>query len=195
MTEDQVKLLRKFDITSVKPGDKLCWHDGRGVAEYIGPCASHYNNDDICIRWLSWPEPMPNKDDVELNVCIMNSSSNFCQLPLCWIKDRPAYIGDKIYDEDLSEQVIVGIDREYLIIALSIGQPWRLADPEYLSWYLPKVKRGGWINVAKREPNCKTWVPEVIALTSHVYATREDAEKYKISNTSDQVYVEWEETV
>ena len=192
MTEEQVELLRKFDLTAAEPGDKLCWRDGRGVAEYIGPCASHYV-DDVCIRWISWPKH--DEHDVELNVCIMNSSSNFRQLPLCWIKDRPAYIGDKIYDEDLGEQVIVGIDREYLRIASAIGQPWRLADPKHLGWPPRRVKRSGWINVAKREPDCKTWVPEVIALASHVYATREDAEKYKISNVSDQVYIEWEENV
>ena len=82
MTEEQVKLLRKFDLTTAKIGDKLCRYDGRGVAEYIGPCASHYL-DDVCIRWLSWSEY--DEDGVELNVCIMTSSSILRLLPLCWV--------------------------------------------------------------------------------------------------------------
>ena len=147
--EKDYRLLRPFDLEAAKRGEKICWNEDGFLAEYIGPCGMHDEND-ICIKWID------GSGLAEIGHYVMHESLYFRMAPLTWLEGRPVYSGDVLYKKAKTWGKFVKVtgakpDGEFLI--LECDEP-HYSGTEYadnrrgwLSWQKPKTTREGWVNL------------------------------------------------
>ena len=119
-------LLRKFDLESAKSGTPLCCLNGVGDMCYVG---GPDVRDFVCVT-----------EDEALNLeCVFDIRMK----PLCWVEDKPVYVGDMLYY--LNGSILVS---GFSFTGLLEYGSFRI-HPDGCSWKKPgrKVQKHGFINM------------------------------------------------
>lgn len=121
-------LLRKFDLEAAKSGQPCCYDDESGARYYVaGPdegdlvCTSEKTNGNLRL------------DDLK----------ELRMKPLCWVEDKPVYVGDMLYY--ISGSILVS---GFSFTGLLEYGSFRI-HPDGCSWKKPgrKVQKHGFINM------------------------------------------------
>ena len=122
-------ILRKFDLEAAKNGQPCCYHDESGERYHLaGPdetdrvCMSSRTNGDLRVEY----------------VCDLRMK------PLCWVEDKPVYVGDMLYCPGGGHMLVSGISSDKLLM----DGGFRI-HPDGCSWTKPgrKVQKHGFINM------------------------------------------------
>lgn len=179
-------LCRKLTIGNTKVGDTtICCGESSygdiGQVVYISPAGS------IVIQW---------HDSADVVVC--HSAPIFvAHAPLCWVENKPVYVGDVLYRIGVFSEEAMVVTRYGMVdnsgpyvfgTGLRCGRGEGIPEdqsgmyPSQMTWTKPviKVKKSGWLNIYQNG--------------SHVYhSTREVADIYASIDRTDCVECHWEE--
>lgn len=181
--ENNLSLLRPFDLEAVKRGEKVVWTDD---PQDDAGTQWQYVDSDSCAN-----EIVIKSEGLGFIVLGGGEYDHMAMAPLCWVEGRPVYRGDVLY------YVQHGAYRKFVVQDLNSFAPTApvfLEDvpnergvgcwmsPEKLTWNPPKVKREGWLNIYSGG--------RVGTAARH---TREEADHEANSDRLACIHIEWEE--
>ncbi len=117
--------LRKYDLTSVKIGDKvLGWEPGEVIAVY---------GSNVVIGWDS-------DDGKTVVTYLANYDHGIYLAPLCWVEDKPVYKGDTLYWQNGKQVTVLRLNGDGTFLLFEEGGSWSTDGRiSKLSWTDPTI--------------------------------------------------------
>lgn len=140
---NDLSLLRPFDLEAAKAGAPICTRDGR-AARFI----AHVPELDEAYRVIAhiegamWSNSF--RESGTITHALGKTRVDLCMAPICWVEGRPVYLGDLLYD-------VAPIEPRGRVVVTDLaynGSDVIVADhgyncAKYLTWNPPTVKREG----------------------------------------------------
>lgn len=180
-------LCRKLTIGNTKVGDAVIYY-GIGNCGDIGKIVYVSITGKLVIQWY---------DDADVTVTDLKHACCVAHAPLCWVENKPVYVGDVLYRIGVFSKEAMVVTRYGMVdnsgpYVFGTGLRWDRGEeipedqsgmyPSEMTWTKPviKVKKSGWLNIY---PN-----------GSRVYhSTREEADSAASIDRTDCVECHWEE--